>query len=66
MLYSCHRIYLFYKYLNLHMFPIFSKYLYNLPVKRMFIYNNDNHTHNPCLGSFGHMTLCMQFSHVAI
>ena len=45
--------------------PIFSKYLYNLPVKRMFIYNYDNHTLSPCLGSFGHMMLCMQFNHVA-
>ena len=32
----------------------------------MFIYNYDNHTLSPCLGSFDHMMLCMQFSHVAM
>ena len=32
----------------------------------MFIYNYDNHTLSPCLGSLDHMMLCMQFSHVAM
>ena len=32
----------------------------------MFIYNDDNHTLSPCLGSFDHMMLCMQFSYVAM
>ena len=32
----------------------------------MFIYNYDNHTLSPCLGSFDHMMLYMQFSHVAM
>ena len=32
----------------------------------MFIYNYDNHTLSPCLGSFDYMMLCMQFSHVAM
>ena len=32
----------------------------------MFIYNYDNHTLSPCLGSFDNMMLCMQFSHVVM
>ena len=32
----------------------------------MFIYDYDNHTLRPCLGSFDNMMLSMQFSHVAM
>ena len=33
--------------------------------KGCLCYNYDNHTLSSCLDSFGHMMLCMQFSHVA-
>ena len=47
----------------------FFIYLVNVCIicqlKGCLINNYDNHTLSPCLGSFGRMMLCMQFSHVA-
>ena len=34
-------------------------------LKGCLFYNYDNHTLSSCLGSFDHMMLCLQFSHVA-
>ena len=47
----------------------FLLYLVNVYIicqlKGCLFNNYDNHTLSPCLDSFGHMMLCMQFSHVA-
>ena len=44
----------------------FFLYLVNVYIicqlKRCLFYNYDSHTLSSCLGSFGHMMLCMQFS----